>query len=114
MFTAFAFVFLLLTVVVTARSVLLGVPVKVRITWETWIMFLGFTLLVFQMREPILKFACVLISIMFGSRLLLSLVHAPLQVQVLNGEIMRVVDLVVDVGFCLYIASWFKQRIRRV
>jgi hypothetical protein len=114
MFTAFVFVFFLLALVVTARHVLLGAPVKLGITWGTWFMFLGFTLLAIRLRERIVKFLCVLIGVMFGSRLFLSLIHASFESQVLNGEIMRVVDLLVDVGFCLYIASWFKQRIRRI
>ena len=111
---AFCFVLCLVISAATTRQVLIGASVKVRVTWDTWFLFLGSAWLAIQVRERITRFGCLLFSIVFGSRLVLTLVHASFQIQILNAEIMRVVELLVDVGICCYVANWFKQRIRRV
>ena len=110
---AFSFLLCLLTVVATTRQVLIGSPAKVQVTWDTWFLFLAFGWLALQVRDRITKSGCVLLSIVFGSRLVLALVRVSLQVQVLNAQILRVVELVVMMALCYYLARWFKQRIRR-
>jgi hypothetical protein len=111
---AIFFAFCLLGTLATARLVLIGAPVKLRITWETVFLLLAFAWLALQSRDRVAKFGCGLLGVVFGSRLLLAVVHASVQIQVLNAQVMRVVDLVVMVGFCIYLAHWFKQRIKRV
>jgi hypothetical protein len=113
-FMAFCFVLCLLTIASTTRHVLIGSPVEVKISWETAFLFVAFGWLALQMRERITKFGCVLLSIVLGSRLILALFHSSLEVQTLNAQIMRVVELVVMIGFCYYLARWFKQRVRRL
>jgi phosphatidylserine synthase len=113
-FMALCLAFCLLAVGATTRRVFIGLPVKVQVKWDTWFLFLGFTWLALQVKERIARFGCILLSIAFGSRLVLVLVHASLQIQTLNAQIMKVVGILVDVGICCYVANWFKQRIRRV
>ena len=117
MTAALAVIFLafgMLGTLATARLVLIGAPVKLRITWETVFLLLAFAWLAFQSRDRVAKFGCGLLGVVFGSRLLLAVVHASVQIQLLNAQVTRVVDLVVMVGFCIYLAHWFKQRIKRV
>jgi hypothetical protein len=111
---AICFAFCLLTLVATGRRVVINAPVQLQVTWDTVFLFLAFTWLAIHVRERITRFGCGLLSVVFGSRLILAVVHASPQIQVLNGQIMRVVDLVVTVGFCLYLIFWFKQRIKRI
>src|SRR6266496_1134714 len=101
-FAAFGFAFSLLTIGATARSVLIGAPVQTRIKWETVFLFLIFAWLAIRLRERVTKFGCILWTIVFGSRIILAIIHASAQIQVINGQIMRVVDLLVMVGFCFY------------
>jgi hypothetical protein len=111
---AIFFVFCLLNTLVTARLVLIGAPVKLRIRWETVLLLLAFAWLAFQSRDRVAKFGCGLLGVVFGSRLLLAVVHASVQIQVLNAQVMRVVHLMVMVSFCIYVAHWFRLRIKRV
>jgi hypothetical protein len=113
-FVAFCFVLCLLTIAATTRHVLIGAPVKVQVTWDTVFLLLASGWLALGSRERVTKFLCGLFSIVFGSRLLLAVVHASAQIRVLNGEIMRVVELGAMVSLCFYCAHWFRQRIRRV
>lgn len=114
LFTGACFLLCLLISVATIRQVLISAPVKVRVTWDTWFLFLGSAWFAIQVKERITRVGCILLSIVFGSRLVLMLVHASFQIQGLNAEIMRVVELLVEVGICYYLANWFKQRVRRV
>jgi len=113
-FMAFCFVLCLLTIVSTTRHVLIGSPVEVKISWETVFLFIAFGWLALQMQERVTRFGCVLLSIALGSRLVLALVHSSLQIQLLNAQIMRVVELIVMIGFCYYLARWFKEHVRRI
>jgi hypothetical protein len=114
LFAAVCFMFCLMSVVVTTKRVLTGAPVQMQVTWDTVFALLAFTWLAFQTQERVAKFGCGLLSLVFGSRLILKVVHCSDQIQALNGQIMRVVELLVTVGFCFYLGLWFKQRIRRV
>ena len=114
LFTAACFVLCLLISLATIRQVLIAAPVKVRVTWDTWFLFWGSAWFAIQVKERTTKFGCISLSIVFGSRLVLMLVHASFQIQILNAEIMRVVELLVEIGICCYLANWFKQRTRRV
>jgi hypothetical protein len=108
------FGFCLLGSVAMARRVLTGAPVEVRITWQTVFVLLASVWFAIQVRGRAARFVLGLLVISFGSRIILALVHASAQTQVLNAEIMRVVNLVVVAAFYFYIVSWFKDRIRRV
>ena len=110
---AICFAFCLLTMGAMARRVLIGAPIQVRITWETVFLFLAFTWLALRSRERLMKFGSGLLGTVFGSRFILAVFHASAQIQVMNGQIMRVVELVVMAGFCFYFAHWFKERIGR-
>jgi len=68
----------------------------------------------FKIHARMARFALGLLAISSGSRLFFTAVHASVQTQILNAQIMRAVGLVVMAGFCVYIAYWFKQRIKRV
>ena len=114
LFTAACFVLCLLFSVATVRQVLIAAPVKVHVTWDTWFLFLGSAWFAIQVKERRARLGCILLSIVFGSRLVLMLVHASFQIQILNAEIMRVVEVLVEVGIYCYLANWFKQRTRRV
>jgi hypothetical protein len=104
----------LLWTLATARLVLIGAPVKLRITWEAVSLLLAFVWFAFQSRDRVAKFGCGLLGVVFGSRVLLAVFHASTEIQALNAQVMRVVELVVLVGFWIYLAHWFKQRIKRV
>jgi hypothetical protein len=99
-FIAFCFVLCLLTIAATTRQVLVGGPVKAGVTWDTVFLFLAFGSLALRVRERIMKFGCVLLSIVFGSRFVLALVHTSLQIQLFNAQIIRVVELVVMIVLC--------------
>jgi len=117
MTAALAVIFLafgMLGTLATARLVLIGAPVKLRITWETVFLLLAFAWLAFQSRDRVAKFGCGLLGVVFGSRVLLAVVHASVHIQALNAQVMRVVELVALVGFWIYLVHWFKQRIKRV
>jgi hypothetical protein len=113
-FVAFCFALCLLTTAVTARRVLLGAPVHLQITWDTWFLLILFGWLAVRSRERVTRFACGLLSIVFGSRVILFIVRASTQLQVLNAQVMRAVELVVMVGFCYYLVHWLRHRIKRV
>jgi hypothetical protein len=113
-FAAFCFVLCLVTMVVKARHLLIGAPVQVPVTWDTGFLLMAFAWLAVLSRERITRFACGLLSIVFGSRVILWVVGASTQLQVLNSQVMRIVELVVMVGFCFYLVHWFRHRIKRV
>jgi|SRR5579864_1593752 len=114
LFTGACFVLCLLVSVATTRQVLTAAPVKTGVTWDTWFLFLGSAWLAIQVKERIMRSGCIFWSIVFGSRLVLVLAHGSFRLQILNAEIMRVVELLVDIGICCSLANWFRQRIRRV
>ena len=112
--SAVFFVFCMLATGATARHIFSGVPVQVRVTWHTVFLFGAFAWLAIWLPERLTRFGCGLLTLAFGSRIVLAITHASAQIQVLNGEIMRVAELLVMVGFCIYIAHWFKRRIKRI
>jgi hypothetical protein len=111
---AMIFVVFLVFAVGRARQILLNSPIKVNVTWETVLLFLAFTWFTVQLRERVPRFGSGLLAIELGSRIAFAVFHASTQTQLMNGRVMRVVDLAVTTGICIYIASWFKHRIRRV
>ncbi|GEM_PF-2432025 len=111
---AFFFGFCLLDTGASAWRVLTGAPVGLRITWQTVFVLLASAWFAFKIQARTARFALGLLMISSGSRILFAGVHASMQTQILNAQIMRVADLVVMAGFCVYIAYWFQQRIKRV
>jgi hypothetical protein len=111
---AMCFAVFLVSLVGRARQVLLNSPVRVNVTWEAPLLFVVFIWFAIQSRERIPRFGAGLLAIELGSRIAFAVVHATTQTQVMNAQVMRVVDLAVMIGICIYIASWFKHRIRRV
>jgi hypothetical protein len=109
-----AFGYCLLATVAVAWRLLTGALVEVRVSWQTAVVVLFGAWLMIQVRERTLRFGLGLLVLASGSRLMLAALHASAQTQILNGQIMRAVDLVVMAGLCVYIAYWFKQRIKRV
>jgi hypothetical protein len=110
----FSFGFCLLATGAGTWRVLTNAPVGLRITWPTTFVFLASAWFAFKIRDRTARFALGLLAISFGSRIIFAVTHVSVQTQILNAEIMRVVDLVVIAGFCVYIAYWFGQRIKRV
>ena len=108
------FVFCVLGAVVLAWKVATVAPVEVRVTWQSVIVVLSGVWLTIKIRGRTTRFVLGLLLLASGSRLILATLHASSQTQILNGEIMRVVDLAVVAGFCCYIPYWFRQRIKRV
>jgi hypothetical protein len=107
------FVFCVLGAVVLAWKVTTVAPVEVRVTWQNVIVVLFGIWLTIEVRGRTTRFVLGLLLLASGSRLILAALHASIQTQILNGEIMRVVDLVVVAGFCCYIPYWFRRRIKR-
>jgi hypothetical protein len=108
------FVFCVLGAAVLAWEVATVAPVEVRVSWQNVIVVLFGVWLAIEVRARATRFVLGLLLLASGSRLILAALHASIQTQILNGEIMRVVDLVVVAGFCCYIPYWFKRRIKRV
>lgn len=111
---AVCFVFCLLSIGFTVRNIVAGTPVAEKITWDTVFSFLAFAWLAIRSPERMERFGCGLLSAVFGSRLVLWALHVSTQIQILNAHVMRIVALVVMTGFCLYIAHWFKGRMKQV
>jgi len=111
---AFFFGFCLLATGAGAWRVLTGAPVGLRITWQTVFLLLGSAWFAFKIQARTARFAFGLLAISSGTRILFAGIHASVQTQILNAQIMRVVDSVVMVGFCVYVAYWFKQQIKWV
>jgi hypothetical protein len=111
---AFFFGFCLLATGAIAWRVLTGAPVGLRTTWQTMFLLLASAWFAFKIQARMARFALGLLAISSGSRIIFAAAKACLQTQILNAEIMRVVDLVVVAGFCVYIAHWFGQQIKRV
>jgi hypothetical protein len=111
---AIGFVFCLLGAIALAWKVATMAPVAVRVTWQNVIAVLSGVWLTIQVRGRTARFVLGLFVLASGSRLILAALHTSVQTQILNGEIMRVVDLVIVAGFCCYIPYWFRQRIKRV
>jgi hypothetical protein len=109
-----AFGFCLLSTVSVAWRLLKSAPVEVRVSWQTVLVVLFGAWLMIQVRERTLQFGLGLLVLASGSRLTLAALHASPQTQIMNGQIMRAVDLVVMAGLCVYIGYWFKQRIKWV
>jgi hypothetical protein len=108
------FVFCALGTAVLSWKVATVAPVNVRVTWQTVIVVLFGVWLTVEVQQRTTRFVLGLLLVASGSRLILAALHASIQTQILNGEIMRVVDLAVVAGICCYITYWFGQRIKRV
>jgi hypothetical protein len=108
------FGYCLLATVSVAWTLLTGAFAEVQVSWQTVLVVLFGAWLMIEVRERTLRFGLGLLVLASGSRLMLAALHASAQIQILNGQIMRAVDLVVMAGLCVYIAYWFKQRIKRV
>ena len=108
------FGFCLLATGAGAWRVLTGAPVVLRITWQTAFLLLASAWCAFKIQARTAQFALGLLAISSGSRIALAVAHASVQTQILNAEIMRVTDLLVMAAFCVYIAYWFRHRIKWV
>ena len=108
------FGYCLLATVSVAWRLLTGALVVVQVSWQTMLVVLFGTWLMIQVRERTLQFGLGLLVLASGSRLTLAALHASPQTQIVNGQIMRAVDMVVMAGLCVYIGYWFKQRIKWV
>jgi hypothetical protein len=111
---AFFFGFCLLGIGASAWRVLTGAPVGLHITWRTVFLLLASAWFAFKIQVRTARFALGLLAISSGSRIILAVAKASVQMQILNAQIMRVTDLVVMAGVCVYIAYWFELRIKRV
>jgi hypothetical protein len=110
----FFFGFCLIAIGVSAWRVLTGAPVALRVSWQTGFLLLVSVWFVFKIHVRIARFALGLLAISSASRIAFAVAHASMPTQVTNAQIMRVVDLVVLAGFCVYVAYWFGQRIKWV
>jgi hypothetical protein len=107
------FGFCLLATVLTARRVLTGAPVELRISWRTVFVLLASAWFAFKVQVRMAQFAFGLLTLSFGSRIVLAVAQASAQTQILNAEIMRFVDFLIMTGLCLYVADWFRRRVNR-
>jgi hypothetical protein len=90
---------------VSAWRVLTGAPVELRVTWHTAFLLSVSVWFAFKIHVRIARFALGLLAISSASQIAFEVAQASVQTQVLNAEIMRVVDLVVMVGFSSPIGS---------
>lgn len=110
----FLFGFCLLATGSSAWRVLTGAPVGLRIAWQTVFLLLASAWFAFKIQVRTARFALGLLAFSSGSRIIFAGLHASVQTQILNALIMRAVDLVVMAGFCVCVAYWFGQRVKRV
>ncbi len=84
------------------------------IHWQTWLVLGTCPVYFFGMRERLLRIICVVIAVGPVSRVLLWLLKAPLDTLIANAAFLRVIDLMLYVGVCVYAPYWFKSKIRHV
>lgn len=108
------FLFCLLGAIAVGWRVFTGAAVSLRITWQTGFLLIFSIWLAVRAGKRALRFAMGLLAFSAGSRILLTLVHASKGVQTSNAEMMRVMDLLLMVGVCLYILRWFRDRLKRI
>jgi hypothetical protein len=104
--------FCMLSIAVGMRKVLAGAPVNLQLRWESVLGLAMSAWLAFQFRERLLRFLLGALAASIASKGFLKLIHASLQLQVVNAEIMRVVDLIAMTVFCLYAFRYLKPRIK--
>jgi hypothetical protein len=91
-----------------------GVPAQVQVTWTTVFNLLWSGWLSFAIKVRPARFALGVLSLSFGSRIAFAVVHLALETQTVNAEVMRVVELLIMVGFWLCIPYWFWKQLKHV
>lgn len=108
------FCFCVLATAIGVWRIFTGAPVSLKVTWETGLLLAAALLPAPKIEYRVARFAAALVALSFGSQILLAGLGASHFVRSVNAEIMRVVDTAVLAGLCVWIAIWFKQRIRQV
>jgi hypothetical protein len=111
---AFFFCFCLLAAGIGLWRIFTAAPVSLKISWQTFFALLMASWGAWKFEQRVARFAVGLLVLSFGSKLLLAALHASIDVQVLNAQIMRAVDALILIGLCGWIVVWFKPRVRRV
>ena len=84
------------------------------IPWQTWLVLAMCPVWFFGTRERLLRIICVAIAIGPLSRVLLWLLKAPADTLIANAAFLRVIDVMLYVGVCVYAPYWFKSKLRYV
>jgi hypothetical protein len=115
--SGFFFLFCLLALATGFWRVLTGAPVATHITWKIlFLLLVSVWLTVRAVRHGYrtAQFAFGLLSLSFGSRIILAVLHVSVETQILNADVMRVLDLLVMAGFCIYFVSSNRGLVRRI
>jgi hypothetical protein len=111
---ALFFCFCLLAAGISLWSIFTAAPVSLKISWQTFFALLMASWGAWKFEQRIARFGIGLLVLSFSSKVLLASFHAPIDMQVFNAEIMRVVNVLLLVGICVWIILWFKPRVKRV
>ena len=115
--TGFFFLFCFIALAGMSWKVLTGAPVTIHITRTTWFLLtvcMWLTVRAVRAQARITGFAFGLLSVSFASRIILAALHVSIETQAVNAEVMRVVDLLIMAGFCIYVVLDFKRLLKRI
>jgi hypothetical protein len=89
-------------------------PPGITVTWHTWLLMGACIFGLFETRDRWFRTICLILALSSATRVLLRVFGATVEMQLANAALLRVIDLMLLVGGCIYIPYWFKSKIRYV
>jgi hypothetical protein len=91
-----------------------GTRPVIVIAWHTWLLLGLGILYCFGTRDRWFRAFCLILALSSASRIMLHVFDATVETQLANAALLRVIDLMLFVGGCVYIPWWFKSKVRYV
>jgi hypothetical protein len=91
-----------------------GTQPGLTITWQTFLVLALYIFYSCTAPDRRVRIACMVVAMGPISRILLHILRTPVDTQLANAAFLRVMNLMVFVGACVYVSWWFSSKIRYV
>jgi hypothetical protein len=91
-----------------------GTQPGLTITWQTFFVLALYIFYAYIAPDRRVRIACMVVAMGPISRVLLRILGAPVDTQLANAAFLRVINLMVFVGACVYVSWWFTSKVRYV